>query len=90
MSDKSIVRSVAQWAVNAFVAAKVETKAADFIADRTNFEEGGIPVKIASGAIAMLVTGFSKPYTDKAVDFAADRIVEFTENQKAKKQPPLH
>jgi hypothetical protein len=51
----------------------------------TRFSKDSIPVKLASGAVGMVVAHQCMPVTDKIVDKAADFIAEKRAKRSAKK-----
>ena len=87
MDNANLARNVAKWIVISIVDVKTTQLTADTIADHTHFEKDDLFVKLASGAVGMVVASTVKPVTDKMVDRTADFAVAQWNKRKPKKNP---
>lgn len=81
-------RGAAKFVVKATIQLKTAQFVKDTAADHTRFEKDDTVVNITSGVVAWYVADKLKPYTDKMVDKAADKIVDYRAKKAAKKDPP--
>lgn len=81
-------RNVAKYVAKTLIAAKAAQLTEDAITNHTRFDDDDKIVNIGSGLVGWYVSDKLKPYSDKIVDKAADKIVELRANRAAKKDTP--
>lgn len=81
-------RNVAKYVAKTLIAAKAAQLTEDAITNHTRFDDDDKIVNIGSGLVGWYVSDKLKPYSDKMVDKAADKIVELRANRAAKKDTP--
>jgi hypothetical protein len=79
------IRNVTKYGVKAAVHFYTAKQVENQIVDHTELEHDDFIVKMSSYTIGWFVSDKLKPYTDKAVDTVADKIVTTREARKAKK-----
>lgn len=85
MENKFTPRKIAKSVAKSIVAIKTKQIAEDVITENTDFEKTDMIVKISTGLISGYVAQQVSPFTDYAVDKAADFIVAKREARSAKK-----
>jgi hypothetical protein len=79
-------RNAAKHVVKAAVAFKVSRTVKHVIDDYTPYDEDNFLVNQGGYLIGWAVSDMVKPYTDKAVDWTADRIIAYAKKKTAEKQ----
>lgn len=78
-------RNVAKYVAKFVVAAKTAQAAETLITDHTSLEEDTIIVDLASKMTGWYVSDKLEPYTNAAVDKAADKIADYRAKKQEKK-----
>lgn len=76
-------RNVAKHVVKAAIAFKVSRTVKHTIDDYTRYDQDNFVVDQTGFVIGWYVSDKLKPYTDKAVDWTADRIVAYKDKKKS-------
>jgi len=79
-------RNAAKFVVRGVVYIKTAQITKHAIVDRTRFESDDMIVQISGNLVGWYVADKVKPYTDKMVDVAADKIAERRAKKKDSKQ----
>jgi hypothetical protein len=66
-------RNVSKIVVNGYVRVKATQITSRTICDHTQLEKDDLTVRASSGVVAWYIGEKTKPYTDRAVDFVADK-----------------
>lgn len=81
-------RNVAKHVVKAAIAFKVSRTVKHKINDYAGYDTDNFIVDQTGFVVGWYVSDKLKPYTDKAVDWTADRIVAYVEKKKSQDKTP--